>query len=85
MEGMSLKFEPEVFLAWTDSRFLRALGIRVLGFSPMCNAEIMLHEDDEYLEEEVFLEGIGAYIGWKEVDDLAAAADGEGDGHSADE
>mmetsp|Transcript_8032 Transcript_8032/g.11890 ORF Transcript_8032/g.11890 Transcript_8032/m.11890 type:complete len:313 (+) Transcript_8032:168-1106(+) len=90
MEGMSLKFEPEVFPAATDSRFLRALGIRALGFSPMRNTEIMLHEDDEYLEEEVFSEGIGVYVGLieilgskgKDVDELTAAGGG---GHSTDE
>jgi len=60
---MKLKFVPEVFPAATDSRFLRALGIRALGFSPMRNSEIMLHEDNEYLDESVFLEGIGVYVG----------------------
>jgi aminoacylase len=57
--GMAL--EPLVFPAATDSRFLRALGIRALGFSPMRNTEIMLHENDEYIEESNFLEGIGIY------------------------
>mmetsp|Transcript_1052 Transcript_1052/g.1604 ORF Transcript_1052/g.1604 Transcript_1052/m.1604 type:complete len:473 (+) Transcript_1052:19-1437(+) len=63
LESMKLKFVPEVFPAATDSRFLRALGIRALGFSPMRNSEIMLHEDNEYLDESVFLEGIGVYVG----------------------
>lgn len=62
MEEMGLKFNPEVFPAATDSRFLRLLGVRALGFSPMRNSEIMLHENDEYLDEEVFLEGIGVYV-----------------------
>mmetsp|Transcript_2486 Transcript_2486/g.3821 ORF Transcript_2486/g.3821 Transcript_2486/m.3821 type:complete len:366 (-) Transcript_2486:97-1194(-) len=60
---MGLDFEPDVFPAATDSRFLRALGIRALGFSPMRNSEIMLHENDEYLEEKVFIEGVGVYVG----------------------
>jgi len=64
---MGMTFEPEVFPAATDSRFLRALGIRALGFSPMRNSEIMLHENDEYLEEKVFLEGVGVYTGLIEV------------------
>mmetsp|Transcript_7628 Transcript_7628/g.10862 ORF Transcript_7628/g.10862 Transcript_7628/m.10862 type:complete len:502 (+) Transcript_7628:375-1880(+) len=58
--GASL--EPQVFPAGTDSRFLRALGIRALGFSPMRNTEIMLHEIDEYVPEETFLEGISVYV-----------------------
>ena len=51
IHGMNLSVEPEVFPAATDSRFLRALGIRALGFSPMRNSEIMLHENDEYINE----------------------------------
>ena len=56
------KMEPQVFPAATDSRFLRALGIRALGFSPMRNTEIMLHENDEYIPESTFIEGIGVYV-----------------------
>ncbi len=62
LEKMGRTYEPEVFPAATDSRFLRALGIRALGFSPMRNSEIMLHENDEYLLEEVFLDGISVYV-----------------------
>jgi len=58
---MGCTIVPQVFPAATDSRFLRALGIRALGFSPMRNTEIMLHENDEYIPEETFLEGIGVY------------------------
>ena len=63
MKGMDCEVSPQVFPAATDSRFLRALGIRALGFSPMRNTEIMLHEHDEYIEETNFLEGIGIYAG----------------------
>ena len=60
---MGVEFVPEVFPAATDSRFLRLLGIRALGFSPMRNSEILLHDNDEYLDESVFVEGIGVYVG----------------------
>jgi len=63
MESMDCQVEPQVFPAATDSRFLRALGIRALGFSPMRNTEIMLHEHDEYILEDNFLEGIEIYVG----------------------
>lgn len=63
MSSMNLEFVPEVFPAATDSRFLRALGIRALGFSPMRNSEILLHENNEYLLESVFLEGVSVYCG----------------------
>jgi len=62
LKEMGMKFNPEVFPAATDSRFLRLLGVRALGFSPMRNSEILLHENDEYLDEKVFLEGIGVYV-----------------------
>jgi aminoacylase len=63
MTEMKCQMEPQVFPAATDSRFLRALGIRALGFSPMRNTEIMLHENDEYIPVSTFLEGIGVYVG----------------------
>lgn len=56
------KVEPQIFPAATDSRFLRLLGIRALGFSPLRNTIIKLHEDDEYIPESVFVEGIGVYF-----------------------
>jgi aminoacylase len=58
--GVSVK--TEVFPAATDSRFLRALGVRALGFSPMRNSPILLHEHDEYLDESVFVEGCNVYV-----------------------
>lgn len=82
IKGMGLKVNPQVFPAATDSRFLRALGIRALGFSPMRQTEIMLHENDEYIPESTFLEGISVYVGIiealasqpKSIDDAVAAA-----------
>jgi aminoacylase len=62
IHDLGMTMEPRVFPAATDSRFLRALGIRALGFSPMRNTEIMLHENDEYILEQNFLEGISVYI-----------------------
>eukprot|EP00934_Nitzschia_sp_Nitz4_P008211 Nitzschia sp. Nitz4//scaffold17_size182527//70303//71634//NITZ4_001848-RA/size182527-processed-gene-0.50-mRNA-1//-1//CDS//3329539322//8201//frame0 len=59
---MGISLTPQVFPAATDSRFLRALGIRALGFSPMRNTEIMLHEHDEYILESNYLEGIEVYV-----------------------
>lgn len=59
---LGIEVIPQVFPAATDSRFLRSLGIRALGFSPIRQTEIMLHENDEYLPEDAFLEGIGVYV-----------------------
>jgi aminoacylase len=59
---MGIDIEPQVFPAATDSRFLRALGIKAFGFSPMRNTEILLHENDEYIPESTFLEGVAVYV-----------------------
>lgn len=53
---------PMVFPAATDSRFLREMGIKAFGFSPIRNSPILLHEHDEYLDEAVFLEGCSVYV-----------------------
>lgn len=73
MAGMGHRVESQVFPAATDSRFLRALNVQAFGFSPMRNTEIMLHENDEYLEESVFIEGVEVYVGLIEA--LGSATD----------
>jgi len=55
------KVEREIFPAATDSRFLRAMGIKALGFSPMRTTPVLLHEHNEALSIDMFLEGIGVY------------------------
>lgn len=59
-ENISLR--PMIFPAATDSRFLRAVGVPAFGFSPIRNSPILLHENDEYLEASVFLEGCDVYV-----------------------
>lgn len=44
MSGMGHKIVPQVFPAATDSRFLRQLGIRAFGFSPMRNSEVSISD-----------------------------------------
>jgi aminoacylase len=57
-----IKINPTVFPAATDSRFLRSLGIKAFGFSPIRRSPILLHEHDEYLDEDVYLEGCDVYV-----------------------
>ena len=54
--------EKEVFPAATDSRFLRELGIPAFGFSPIKSDPILLHEHDEYLSQDVYVEGCDVYV-----------------------
>jgi aminoacylase len=61
-EECGINVTAEVFSGATDSRFLRALGVRAFGFSPMRRSPILLHEHDEYIDEDVFIEGCNVYI-----------------------
>lgn len=58
---LGLKLKPEIFPAATDSRYVRTAGYDALGFSPMNNTPILLHDHNEYLNEGVFLRGIEIY------------------------
>ncbi|XP_029455365.1 aminoacylase-1 isoform X2 [Rhinatrema bivittatum] len=58
---MNLTLQPEIFPAATDSRFLRAAGFPAIGFSPMNQTPILLHDHNEFLNEAVFLQGIEIY------------------------
>lgn len=62
LQGLGVQVIPEVFPAATDSRFLRSLGINALGFSPIRRSPILLHEHDECIKEEVYLEGCEVYV-----------------------
>jgi aminoacylase len=54
--------EPSIFPAATDSRWVRLfLGCPCFGFSPMRRTPILLHDHDEFVGVDVFLEGIGVY------------------------
>lgn len=53
--------KPEVLASTTDARFVRQVGIPAIGFSPMSNTPILLHEHDEFLQDTVFLKGIKVF------------------------
>lgn len=42
----------------TDARYVRKVGIPAIGFSPINHTSIRLHDDNEYLNAEIFLKGI---------------------------
>lgn len=56
-----MKTNLQVFPGGTDSRYIRSVGIPAIGFSPMNNTPVLLHDHDEYLEADVFLKGIEIY------------------------
>ncbi|KAJ7999712.1 hypothetical protein DPEC_G00197250 [Dallia pectoralis] len=60
-KAMNMTLEKEIFPAATDSRFIRAVGLPAIGFSPMNRTPILLHDHNEYINEQVFLKGIQVY------------------------
>jgi len=57
----NLKLKCEIFPAATDGRYLREVGIPTLGFSPMNNTPVLLHDHNEFLNEKIFIKGIEIY------------------------
>ncbi|KAI0494870.1 hypothetical protein KFK09_025016 [Dendrobium nobile] len=53
--------KPEILSSTTDARFMRQMGIPTLGFSPMANTPVLLHDHNEFLKDTVFLNGIKVY------------------------
>uniref|UniRef100_A0A1I8NC79 N-acyl-aliphatic-L-amino acid amidohydrolase n=1 Tax=Musca domestica TaxID=7370 RepID=A0A1I8NC79_MUSDO len=60
-QEMNLSLETHVFPGGTDSQFLRSMGIPSIGFSPMPNTPILMHDHNEYLQADVYLRGIEIY------------------------
>jgi aminoacylase len=52
----------DCFPAGTDGRFIRRAGIPCIGFSPIRNTPVLLHDIDEHISEHSFLEGIEVYM-----------------------
>lgn len=61
VDELGLQIREMVFPAATDSRFLRAVGIPAIGFSPIVDTPVLLHDHDECLSADVYLRGIGIY------------------------
>lgn len=60
-DELDLKLKAQIFPGGTDCRFIREVGIPAIGFSPMNNTPVLLHDHDEYLNKDVFLRGIEIY------------------------
>ncbi|XP_023727713.1 aminoacylase-1 isoform X2 [Cryptotermes secundus] len=60
-DDMNLELKPAIFPGGTDSRYVRRVGLPAFGFSPMIKTPVLLHDHDEYLNEDVFLKGIDIY------------------------
>ncbi|GMH02891.1 hypothetical protein Nepgr_004730 [Nepenthes gracilis] len=54
--------KPEIFPAATDARSFRQLGFPAIGFSPMANTPILLHDHNEFLNQAEYLKGVDIYV-----------------------
>lgn len=61
IDEMELKIKLQVFPAGTDAAYIRQRLIPAIGFSPMINTPVLLHDHDEYLQADVYLKGIQIY------------------------
>lgn len=61
IDQMGLKMTTRIFPGGTDSRFIRLKGIPAIGFSPMNNTPVLLHDHDEFLKADTYLRGIDIY------------------------
>lgn len=52
----------DVFPAGTDGRYIRKMGIPCIGFSPIRYTPVLLHDNDEFVTESGFVEGIDVYV-----------------------
>ncbi|TYI94750.1 hypothetical protein E1A91_D02G227100v1 [Gossypium mustelinum] len=53
--------KPEIFPASTDAQNFRKVGLPAIGFSPMANTPILLHDHNEFLNQAEYLRGIEVY------------------------
>lgn len=53
--------KPEIFPASTDARYFRERGLTAIGFSPMANTPVLLHNHNEFLNKDEYLKGVGVY------------------------
>lgn len=61
MKEMELETKLQVFPAGTDAAYVRGRGVPAIGFSPMINTPVLLHDHDEFLHADVYLKGIAIY------------------------
>lgn len=56
-----LKLKPQISPAFSDTSYLRGVGLPGIGFSPINHTTVALHKNDEYLPVNIFLKGIEIY------------------------
>ncbi|XP_001357831.3 aminoacylase-1-like [Drosophila pseudoobscura] len=60
-DELGLKVHPIVCPGATDSRYIRQKGVPAIGFSPIKNTTLRIHDNDEFLHADIYLSGIEVY------------------------
>ncbi|XP_063729753.1 aminoacylase-1A-like [Symsagittifera roscoffensis] len=60
-DKLEIETKVRIFPAAADSRHLRHMGYDCIGFSPINNTPVLLHDHDEFLNKDVYLRGIEIY------------------------
>ncbi|KAF5289254.1 hypothetical protein FQA39_LY15184 [Lamprigera yunnana] len=55
---LNINIKPQIFSGGTNSRYVREVGIPAIGFSPINNTPVLLHDNNEYINQKTFLQGI---------------------------
>ncbi|KAL5278507.1 ACY1.2 family protein [Megaselia abdita] len=61
IDELGLKIKTQVFPGGTDSRYIRKAGVPAIGFSPMNHTPVLLHDNDEFIKADIYLNGIEIY------------------------
>ncbi|XP_017017485.1 aminoacylase-1 [Drosophila kikkawai] len=61
IDELGLKVHPIVCPGATDSRYIRQKGTPAIGFSPIINTTVRIHDHDEFLQADTYLNGIAVY------------------------
>ncbi|KAH7709755.1 aminoacylase-1-like isoform 1 [Aphelenchoides avenae] len=61
LEEEDCKMSVEIDIGSSDSSHLRENGYRAIGFSPLNNTPCLLHENNEFVNEKVFLRAVDLF------------------------
>ncbi|XP_043466049.1 aminoacylase-1-like [Leptopilina heterotoma] len=61
-DHLGMEVEPFIMTGVTDARFLRLVGIPALGFVTIHNTPHLAHASNEYLNKDIFLQGIDIFM-----------------------
>jgi len=61
LNDMKIRYEFDIFPASTDAKYLRSVGIPVIGISPIRDHHNLLHDYNEYISDDSLNEGVKFY------------------------